>query len=279
MRLDEYLSQYGFNVGGEQPTQVSSQGVPQDARSAIIGYDKSGKPQYDPIKLEGLKNSMQPSMQEKVQVQADTKRAKDIQSMALDVERADAALGNTFKGWLDNISWNYDTYGLKPGGIVGGLASKLAGATRTNPFWEGFYGSTLEYGAAVARIAMPGIRASRVIDTFKQTAPTDWSTVESGVYNTAISFRGAISKDLATHPEDYKDLLGKDFDKLSKVEKSQRKREVLDKIQDQYEIGLYKAIYKVEPGLFRDKKIIKRLESMKKLDSLGLDSSKFELVD
>jgi len=252
---------------GVQPTAFGS---PLSIKGAKIGDFTLG---IDPIQQQQQAANIQ------VQKEVGAQKAKDISKMQQDVERADAALSNTFRGWLDNISWNYDTYGFKPGGVVGGLKSKITGITRKNPYWEGFHGSTLEYGAAIARIAMPGIRAARVIDTFKQTAPSDWSTVESGVYNSALSFRSAISKDIATNPNDYLDLLGSDFKSLDTVKKSQRKREVLDKLQDQYEMGLYKAIYKVEPKLFRDKKLKDRIENAVKLQELGLDPNQYEIVE
>jgi len=157
---------------------------------------------------------------------------------------------------------------MKPGGPIRGVLSKFVGATRQNPFWEAFKGSTIEYGAQIARIAMPGTRAARIINVFRETAPSDWSTIESGINNTAATLRGAISKDMAVHSEEYADLLGSGFGKLNTTEKYRKKQAVLDKLEKDYENVLYEQIYDAEPELLSDK-VRKKIEAFKELRKRG----------
>ena len=231
-----------------------------------------------------------PYVPQKVAEQVLAKRHKDILQTKQDVARAEMMIGTTFDKWLDTILWSYTEYGIKPGGPIGGIANKMLGATRKNPNWESFKGSLLEYGAGIARIAMPGIRAARAIKMFQDTAPTDWSTIESGFNNTAASLRSAVSKDIAAYEEDYYDVLGKDFPTLNLSEKHFRAKEFLRGMEDQFKEGMYRQLYKAlsKPEVLKEKPDALDLVPKKwrdkiegditTLGDLGFDPDKYEIV-
>ena len=191
---------------------------------------------------------------EMIPVKGEEKEAEAKLEAEQNLGRLEAAIGTNMDAWIDNISWNYDTYGVEPGGIIGGMTSKIAGMTRENPHWEGFRGSMVEYGAQNMRISVPGSRAIRGIKLFQESGPSDWSTIQSGVNNIANTMKSAIGKDVAVGVDDYikEGFLPSDFKKLSPAKKFEAKQNYLRKVSHDYKKSFYSYMYEKNPKLVEE---------------------------
>ena len=246
---------------------ISSPSIPSQQTQQTMGLDKWS---YDigPYKFDYKALQTPQEREQEMKKSAEQQKQKDILKTSQDTARAEIAIGTAIDKWLDNSVYIYQEFGIRPGGITGGIMSKILGKTRANPHWEAFQGSLVDYGASVARIAMPGIRAARAINMFRTTAASDWSTIDSGIENFAASFRGAIGKDLAVHPEEYRDVLGEDYFSVDHVERSERRDAFLRLMEYKYKEGIYRQVYLREPNLvpkkWKDKFNIETSDNLKR---------------
>ncbi len=210
----------------------------------------------------------------------ESQKQKDILKASQDLVNAELKIDNTFDSWLDTVNRTMELTGAEPG-IIGGSITAVLGKTKANEFYEGFVGGITEYAAAVGRIAIPGARATRIINLFKETAPGTFSSISSGIQTTVDSLRNALATDMSREPDAY--ITG--YSKMNKKEQQIARKEMTKQLQ-QFERdtkeGLYKRAYNKNPLLVPKNmrgKIKKSLEGDDIVkNQLGLDPDKFELV-
>lgn len=201
----------------------------------------------------------------------ETKRAKDQLTTEQDLLNVDLKIDNSFDSFLDVVESTKDITGAGPG-IIGGTFSKVLGAVKANEFVEGFEGGLIEVAAATGRIAIPGARATRLVDLFKKTGISINDNIESAVVTSADSFRNGITTDMSRNPNQY-------IEGYSSMNKEQR-REARVGLKDQarefekvYKDTLFKRVYKRNPDLLQEK-TRNRIK-----DSLGADNIDLELQE
>ena len=123
-------------------------------------------------------------------------------------------------------------------------------------FQEAFKGAQPEYAAAIGRMAVPGARSVRLIDLFKKGAPSVWSSIPSGIINSARSARMQFAGYLAT--EEGSKALGVDFDPMHPLAWKDAANKTLVRFEELYREGLNEMVYMRNPNLL-DKQTRNRL--------------------
>jgi len=189
------------------------------------------------------------------------KKLKDVQTTRQDLTNASLKIDNTFQSWLDAVSRTEEITGLPPGPL-GGAFTTVLGATKANEFVNAFTGGLTEYAAAVGRIAIPGARAVRLVNLFKETAPGKFDSVASAIEQTALSYKNGLATAISRDPETFfPELAGKvlgreEFDFI---------RDKLNEFQETYRQGLFEIAFKKNPNLLPPDK---RVELEKKFGVL-----------
>lgn len=179
------------------------------------------------------------------EAQLETQKRKSILTSQQDLTNARLKIGNAFDSWLEAVDRTKQITGVDPG-VLGGVITEVLGKTKANEFVNAFKGGLVEYAAAVGRVAIPGARATRLINLFKTTAPTAFDTVPSAIEQSALSFKNGLATDMSREPSAYlpevKDrrLTPEDYSKLD---------EMLREFQNQYREGLYKQAFDKNPEL------------------------------
>lgn len=211
-------------------------------------------------------------MQREIRKQTEADKEKKGQEARSDYTAARLKMDNLFDTWLNMVDRTKQITGLNPGPLAG-VTTKILGLTKGNEFVEGFQGGLAEYGAAIGAQAIPGARAVRLVNLFKGTAPSEFSTIASGIENTAHSFKNALAADIARNLEDYfpnlsnKVLTNDDYDLIRKY--------ILD-FDQQYRSGLYKLAYEKNPELIPPEK---RIELMQGEQESANDTLVNEVLD
>lgn len=183
--------------------------------------------------------------------QVRTQKEKDILKAEQDFTNATLKIDNTFDSFLDVVERTREITGVEPGVISGSITSIL-GRTRANEFFQGFKGGLTEYAAAIGRIAIPGARATRLVNLFKGTAPTTFDTIASGIQTSADSFRNGLATDMSRNPEAYI----KGFTKLNKTEQREATAKLtvmLQGFEDTFKEGLLRRAFNKNPLLVPEK--------------------------
>ena len=189
----------------------------------------------------------------KAQADAASLMAREAAEMRVSLERVTGSALNVSDSFVKVADELYRKTGLKPG-LVAGVANKIAPAQFLE-LKNQFRGAALENAAQVASVAIPGVRASRVISIFTKDAPTEFDTIESGVANISRSLRGAFIKDIIQNPTDY----GIERN-LSTMAKAKIAETIAEDISKKYEDDTYSQVYAINKGLFRNKEAMKRGE-------------------
>jgi hypothetical protein len=182
----------------------------------------------------------------KVSEQESTIRTKEGIERKVEAERSAAALGTTTDEFLNMSVERMNTTGIKPG-FGAGVVSKLTPAEE-NKHKEAFRGSRIETAAQVAAIAIPGVRAARVVNVFSQSAPSEFSTLESGINNSMVSLERAIQNDVIANQQEYGIESGNPLDIAKQAQ------EISKKVALQFRDAYYKRAYRADPRLFSDRK-------------------------
>lgn len=184
----------------------------------------------------------------KAEGQTDAQRQKDVLKSTQDLLNAELKIDNQLDNFVDVAERTMDLTGVSPG-ILSGLASKVLGATKVNEFYAGFVGGEVEYAAAIGRMAIPGARAVRMVDLFKKSAPTSFDTIESGIQNSADSFRNALSTDMSRNPHQY---LG--IDKSVKVDRghNEKLKQQLAEFERLFVDGMQRKVFERNPLLLKE---------------------------
>lgn len=195
-------------------------------------------------------------------IQTRTAQKKAVQTTRQDLTNARLKIGNTFQAWLDAVSRTEQITGQPPGPL-GGAFTAVLGATKANEFVNAFVGGLTEYAAAVGRIAIPGARAVRLVNLFKETAPGKFDSVASAIEQSALSFKNGLATAISRDPESYfPELMGKalgpeEFDFI---------QEKLNDFQETYRQGLYELAFKKNPNLLPPDKRIELEQKFGALD-------------
>lgn len=199
-------------------------------------------------------------------IQVKTAEKKVVQKTRTDLTNARLKIGNIYDSFLDVADRTMKITGVQPGPL-GGVLSVVLGATKANEFVNAFNAGSIEYGAAIGRIAIPGARAVRLVNLFKQTAPGKYDTIESGVEQSALSYRNALASAIASDPgEFFPELVGKrlteeDFEFID---------DKLREFQNSYREGLFELAYRKNPQLLG---VTKRNELEKKLGMVSKEDT------
>jgi len=175
------------------------------------------------------------------------------------LEGTDLKIGITLDEFILFAAEQKDLFGVDPGPLSGTLANFFGSVSKEfrNKFFNSFQGSTIEYAAAVGRNAMPGTRAARIIDLFRQTAPTEFDTIESGMRNAALSWGQAISTDFNQGTPEVKDQYIPGYSKMDPAEKTKARFDIMKpyiKGQiDFFETEYLKRAYKANPDILKPK--------------------------
>jgi len=151
-----------------------------------------------------------------------------------------------FGAWLDTVARTYELTGIKPGPQQAPLTAIL-GKTRLNEFQEAFKGAQPEYAAAIGRMAVPGARSVRLIDLFKKGAPSVWSSIPSGIINSARSARMQFAGYLAT--EEGSKALGVPYDPANPLIWKDEANKILRNFEELYKEGLNEMVFMRNPNL------------------------------
>ena len=222
--------------------------------------------------------------------QVESQQQKAAAKTETDLFNARLKIDNTLDSFLDTAERTMDLTGVGPG-ILGGSLSRILGPTKYNEFYDGFKGGLIEFAAAAGRISIPGSRAARLVNIFKKTAPTEFSTIESAVQTSADSFRNGLASDMANSPEEYvfQNLSPKEgrkvWDGLSKDQKltmTEQLSEQLREWEEAFKQGALETIYKRNPNLLQQDTRL-RFDELFSSDSstlseLGLNPDEFEIV-
>lgn len=165
--------------------------------------------------------------------------------------KLDLTLGEFFKFGKEQ----QELLGL-PAGPLAGALSKITSAVSAeakNRFLAAFEGSRIELAAFVGRNAMPGTRAARIIDLFRQTTPSPFDTISSGIRNAAVSWGETIATDFGANRDEY--IPG--YSDMSIEEQRKARKDILKPyvneqikvFEDTYTI----EAYKVSPEMFTEK--------------------------
>jgi hypothetical protein len=174
---------------------------------------------------------------------------KDILKSGQNLINAELKIDNTLDSFLDTVETTMKLTGVGPG-IFGGTLTKILGETKANEFYQGFKGGLIEYAAAAGQISIPGSRATRLVNLFKETAPTSFDTVESAIQNSADSFRNSLASDMSRNQEEYI----KGYSKLSgekKMDARENLKDILRSFEEKYKYGTLSRVWK------RNKKLLK----------------------
>lgn len=164
----------------------------------------------------------------KAQGETATQAAKEAQKAERDFMNADLKIGNTLDSFIDYSERQKEITGLDPGPLSGALSSLITGPLQLNEFRDGLLGGLVEVASASARTSMPGTRAIRAIDIFKKTTVNPFETIESGIQNSADSYRNALTTDMANNPSAYID----GYDEMSRDEKRASNKKLRSIAQD-----------------------------------------------
>jgi len=216
----EALSQ-ALGGGGQRPMnmgQLMKQGV------GGMGYKTTMQPKkYEPttreeaLEFESAKAGMKPwkpqtreeqlkfsGEQELVKTEAQEQRKKD--KIKADMEFSVNSVKNLMVPMIKSFRAMRDVTkrqtGMGAGRVAGAIniGGKIAGY---NPEARAFEGQKLEVAAALARIAMPGIRSEKAIKTFLKTLPTEGSTDQEAERQIRNSVHNALSRGYAAQGLDY----------------------------------------------------------------------------
>lgn len=208
------------------------------------------------------------------------KEATEAFDSEKDLINAELKMNNTFDSYLDVVDETFELTGVKPG-LLGGALTTVLGKTKANEFYEAFQGGLVEYAAAVGRTAIPGARAVRMVDLFKGTAPSVFSTIEGAVATTARSMQNALSTDIARNIKEY--VPG--YEDMSKTEKREARQKLVDENEaflKEFRERFFRLTYNKNPELLKPETRKKIEQSIARetniLNSYGLDSSEWEVV-
>ena len=223
--------------------------------------------------------------------QVEAKRQKDKLASEMDLRNAALKINNTLDAFLDVSERTMQLTGVGPG-ILSGTISNVLGRTKTNQFFSGFRGGLTEYAAAVGRIAIPGARAVRLVNLFKGTAPSEFDTIESAIFTSALSFKNGLGTDMSRNPSAYlfpelsdKDALQtyNELNRFEKLELDKQLNEQLENFQSEYTDGAFKIVFDRNPALLNKDTRLKfeqeKEEQSGIVESFGLNPDEFELVE
>lgn len=172
--------------------------------------------------------------------------------------RADVVMG----GFIDYIDRAHQIHGQKPGPLTGAIGT-IIDPLKINEFAEAFDGMNPEYSAAVARAAIPGVRALRMVDVFSKGKPSKWSTVDSGIRNASATQKMALAGYFAANPDKITDEAGKKIDWTTNPrEWNNMVKHWSDKFQKEYEDGWYFTVYQKNPDLLEPEKVMEIEEGL-----------------
>ena len=299
---DEAISKLA-GLGDYANIKAPTSGGDMSPQDAMAGYaEPSG--QIDDIKLRysqlegtnakklvGLDPKSKASLE--VAKQAEAQGAKAGELAGRDVIRASVALDTAWDTFIDFGSKQFDNLGLRPGQFLG-LADKLT-PSEYNEYKDAFMGAGKESAALVARQIIPGVRAANITEIFSKSTAQLGKTTEANANNTAASmgnaWGNAIAQNITVVTEDgnkakmqditIDEKTGKPISQLPFGEKLEAVNRAKRKFQDDLEERQLSEVYKRDPRLLKPE-TIKRFESKQDdtalLESMGFDSSKFEIV-
>ena len=246
-----------------QPTAAPTQAAPvvddgsQTTVDDILQQDQSVLNEVDPFTGKPTERAKLKKKQLDLQISGEAQEAtvqlKKSREARRNLDVTDLKIDATLDSFIKFSQEQFDLLGVKPGPVSGVLSSIITDPLRLNEFYQGFRGSTIEYAAAVGRNAMPGTRASRMIDLFRQTAPNRFDTIESGVFNAAVSWRQAIATDFSQGNQD-EYIPG--YSNMSLKEQQKARNKILKPYMAEQEKffrdNYLKRVYKVNPELLQD---------------------------
>lgn len=217
-------------MSASNPTPQVMDGSSSQARSAEVKSDEVGTNDTFVTKRNALGVATETKSQRSIQIEdslkakgmAKQEAAKEAQKAEQDFLNAELKIGNTLDSFVDFYERQKEITGINPGPISGTLSSLITGPLQLNEFRDGLLGGLLEVASASARTSMPGTRAIRAIDMFKETTVNEFNTIEMGVQNSADSYRNALTTDMSRSPEEYID----GYDNMSREEKRKANREL-----------------------------------------------------
>ncbi len=185
----------------------------------------------------------------------DLQELKEGAKVRRNLSAGDLKLDLTLTEFFNFAKEQQELLGL-PAGPVAGLLSKITSslsAEAKNKFLASFEGSRIELAAFVGRNAMPGTRAARIIDLFRETTPSPFDTISSGIRNAAVSWGETIDTDFGANPNEYipgyTNML---FSEQAKARNEVMKPYIKEQIkifEDTYTV----QAYKVSPEIFTER--------------------------
>jgi hypothetical protein len=174
--------------------KMINQGVP------VYTFGAEGTPQMVGNVPRGAKVVPPASMQtgeQKMQTQVGTQAAKGQQEANVNFRIAQNKLRTTMAAFKAMVA-------KEGAGRAGGAARLVTGATGVNPYVKAFEGQLVESAAALAKLAAPSARVGQeIINQFKKTLPTKWSTMPEAITQIRFSMHNAYATALGKSGQSY----------------------------------------------------------------------------
>lgn len=102
-------------------------------------------------------------------------------------------------------------------GRVAGFKNLFEGTTGKNPYVKAYQGQLVEAAASLAKLAAPSARVGQeIIQAFKKTLPTQFSTMDEAVNQIRFSLHNAFATTLGQSGQEYTDEIRQQVDEFVK---------------------------------------------------------------
>lgn len=255
--------------------------TPQSFQNSIRPLPQPGGFTPTSFKAGGVNFGQSPAEAAQLDIskQVEGQREKDQVKTDQSLLNAELKMSNSFDAFLNVADRTMDLTGAKPG-IVAGTFSHILGATKANDFVDGFKGSLIEVAAAVGAAAIPGARAVRLVNLFKDTGININQTIEGAIDTSMVSFKNALTSDMSKNPEAY--IEG--WELLSKEEQREQRKElsrIAKDFGDKYADTLLKQAYDKNPNLLKKEtreKYEKQADDLAIFQEFNMNPDEFEIV-
>ena len=165
----------------------------------------------DPTKPMGFRTEIDPAYKAQVEVdkQVSAQASKEKEDALRDFKIATNKLKVTMAAFK---AMAQEAQGA---GRVAGLKNLFGGATGKNPYVKPYEGQLVEAASALAKLAAPSARIGQeIIQQFKKTLPTKFSTMDEAVTQIRFSLHNAFATALGQAGETYTPEIQKQVDEF-----------------------------------------------------------------
>jgi len=207
MAWDKYFME-GLQTGADLALKKREMKQQEQARQAFLNAMQGGglggdNPPLikipDPSSPIGVRLEVDPRWKAQIEVQKQTEAEEGKKSS--EANRNFLVAKNKLKTTMAAFKAMANQEGA---GRVGGFQRILTGATGQNPYVKAYEGQLVEAAAALAKLAAPSARVGQeIIQQFRKTLPTKFSTMDEAINQIRFSLHNAFSTALGQAGEDF----------------------------------------------------------------------------